>query len=88
MTLIATYNRNKEADQEYYVVLTGTNGEVILTSEMYASLAGAQNLVSVLRSNGLNVAVAYSPNGFTTEEEERLKLLQQPVVKDANEEMV
>ncbi|MBF4339134.1 YegP family protein, partial [Vibrio anguillarum] len=41
----------KDTDQPYYFVLKADNGQVIATSEMYASKQGAENGIASVKNN-------------------------------------
>ncbi|HAI51402.1 MAG TPA: hypothetical protein DCM53_20105 [Enterobacteriaceae bacterium] len=46
------YKSNTALNQKYYFVLKASNGEVIVTSEMYASKQGALNGIRSVQDNG------------------------------------
>lgn len=48
------YELKKSANGQYHFVLKASNGEIILSSEMYASKASAENGIVSVQSNSLN----------------------------------
>lgn len=47
----------KDTSQPYYFVLKADNGQVIATSEMYASKQGAENGIASVKSNANSITV-------------------------------
>lgn len=47
----------KDTDQPYYFVLKADNGQVIATSEMYASKQGAENGIASVKNNADSIIV-------------------------------
>ncbi|WP_237333746.1 YegP family protein, partial [Vibrio anguillarum] len=47
----------KDTNQPYYFVLKADNGQVIATSEMYASKQGAENGIASVKNNADSIIV-------------------------------
>ena len=52
--MAAQYELKKSKNGKYFFNLLATNGEIILTSQMYASKAGARKGIASVRSNAGN----------------------------------
>jgi uncharacterized protein YegP (UPF0339 family) len=52
--MAAQYELKKSKNGKHFFNLLATNGEIILTSQMYASKAGARKGIAFVRSNAGN----------------------------------